>query len=324
MKKDFPLNVWSLIAAFLFAFSLSAQNGVEEESGLPGDHFSLEAALELFKKSNSPEDFEKRLNTESNYVNNLDLNEDGKTDYIRVVDHVEGDAHAIVLQVPLSADESQDIAVIEIEKQGPDKAILQIVGDEDVYGEAVIVEPFQEEVDDKGKGPFTEDLTFFRLTVNVYGWKSVRFIYRPAYVVWVSPFRWAYYPNWWRPRRPQPWKWYRNRHVHYRHSYHVVATHRVVKAHKVYTPRRKTSTVVRSRTVVVKNKNGGLKAAKTTTAVGAKRNNGRVVGAKKTSATRINRNKGTATRKTTTTKAAASKKRAAAKKTTTVKRRKKG
>jgi hypothetical protein len=35
-----------------------------DSTGLPGDNFSLEGALELFKKSASPEEFEKLLNTE--------------------------------------------------------------------------------------------------------------------------------------------------------------------------------------------------------------------------------------------------------------------
>ncbi|MFN8338927.1 MAG: hypothetical protein U0T36_07885 [Saprospiraceae bacterium] len=45
---------------------------------------SLEGALELFEEANSPEDFEKALNTADYHVNNLDLNDDGETDYIHV------------------------------------------------------------------------------------------------------------------------------------------------------------------------------------------------------------------------------------------------
>ena len=83
-------------------------------------------------------------------VNNLDLNEDGETDYIRVVDNMDGDAHALVLQAVLSETESQDVAVIEIEKQGAEAAILQIVGDADIYGEQTIAEPFAEEASEGG------------------------------------------------------------------------------------------------------------------------------------------------------------------------------
>ena len=74
------------LALLLFSAPVFAQSEMESDStGLPGDNFSLEAAIELFKKSTSPEDFEKRLNTENNDVNNLDLNEDGEIDYIRAL-----------------------------------------------------------------------------------------------------------------------------------------------------------------------------------------------------------------------------------------------
>src|SRR5688572_16950494 len=97
--------------------------------GLPGDGLNLQATLNLFKESKSPEEFEKKLNTKDNKVNNLDLNKDGKVDYIRVHDISKDNVHAIVLQVPVNAKESQDVAVIEIEKRGTESAALQIVGD---------------------------------------------------------------------------------------------------------------------------------------------------------------------------------------------------
>lgn len=127
------------------------------------------------------------MNSEDSKVNNLDLNEDGKIDYVRVIDNIEGDVHAIILQVPVSDKESQDIAVIEIEKQGDENAILQIVGNEDVYGEQVIAEPFDEEKvkSDKEKGPAPQ-FAPVRVVVNVWLWPSVRFMYRPGYAVWVS------------------------------------------------------------------------------------------------------------------------------------------
>ena len=52
--------LFSIVACQHFAF---AQNS-EVSTGLPGDHFSLEGALELFKNSSSIEDFEKQLNLE--------------------------------------------------------------------------------------------------------------------------------------------------------------------------------------------------------------------------------------------------------------------
>lgn len=276
----------------LFVTSLTAQDAdAEEETGFPGDHFSLEGALELFKKAESPEDFEKLLNTESNNVNNLDLNEDGEIDYIRVIDNMDGDVHAFVLQVSVSESESQDIAVIEIEKQGADQAILQIIGDEDVYGEQKIVEPYEEEAgsNKKGRGPSVDEIEVYRVVVNVWLWPSVRFVYRPAYTPWVSPWRWAFYPNWWRPWRPLAWSTFHVRVRPYRAHYHVVTTHRVVRAHAVYSPRRTNSKVVHTRTTVVRKSPRGTTVGtrKTTTVKGR---GGNVKAQKKTTTVRRRRN----------------------------------
>src|SRR5687768_9439381 len=121
-----------------------AQNEINlaDSTGLPGDNFDLEGALELFKTSASLEEFEKQLNTESNSVNNLDLNGDGDIDYMRVLDNVKDSAHAIVLQVAVNESELQDVAVIELEKIGKESAVIQIVGDEELYGKDEIAEPF--------------------------------------------------------------------------------------------------------------------------------------------------------------------------------------
>lgn len=220
--------------------------GQEDSTGLPGDHFSLMGALELFKQSKSLEAFEKSINQENSYINNLDLNQDGDIDYIRVEDHVDQDVHAIVLQAVVSKKESQDIAVIEIEKNGEKSALLQIIGDEDIYGENVIVEPFEEEgIKDGRKGPSSEMETV-RIVVNVWLWPSVRFIYAPVYRPWISPWRWTYYPTWWSPWRPRPYRWHYSRRAHYHAGFHVVHTHRVVRAHRVYTPQRRASVAVRT------------------------------------------------------------------------------
>lgn len=263
----------------LLSCTLQAQNETEADStGLPGDNFSLEGAIELFRQASSPEEFEKLLNSENSKINNLDLNEDGDIDYIRVIDNVQGDVHAIVLQVPISESESQDIAVIEIEKQGDENAILQIVGNEDLYGEQVIAEPFEEEKvkSNKDKGPGLQYAPV-RIVVNVWLWPSVRFIYRPAYTVWVSPWRWRAYPTWWRPWRPHPWRVYHGWVRPYRAHCHAIRTHRVVRAHAVYVPHRRTSTVVHTRTTTVvaaRGKHGTTVAKKTTTTTRGR--NGRV------------------------------------------------
>src|SRR4030095_12045809 len=114
-----------------------------DSTGLPGDNFSLQGALEMFKESKSIEEFEKKLNQKDNSVNNVDLDGNGKTDYIKVNDIVKENAHAIVLQVAVSKTENQDVAVIEIEKKGDASAMLQIIGDSVLYPKNTIVEPVE-------------------------------------------------------------------------------------------------------------------------------------------------------------------------------------
>lgn len=230
-----------------------------DSTGMPGDNFSLQGALEMFKLSFSIEEFEKLINTENKNVNNLDLNGDGEIDYIKVIDKADKNVHAFILQVAVSETEKQDIAVIELEKTGDTTAMLQIIGDEEIYGEQVIVEASDEgdeiesEDESKGSGPAFNCTEASRIVVNVFYWPSVRFIYRPASVPWVSPWRWRHYPGWWRPWHPVRWNVFHPRRLHYHRHFALVRTHRVVMAQRVYTPFRASSTIVRTRATVARN-----------------------------------------------------------------------
>lgn len=226
---------------------------------MPGDNFSLQGALEMFKQAGSPEEFEKLINTADKNVNNLDLDGDGEVDYIRVIDKADKDVHAFILQVAVSATENQDIAVIELEKTGDTTAWAQIIGDEEIFGEQMIVEASDEgdeEIMEDSNGPGGPGLNYIesnRIVVNVFYWPSVRYVFRPAYRAWVSPWKWRQYPGWWRPWRPLAWQVYHPRRLQYHHHYAVVRTHRVVAAHRVYTPYRSSSVIIRQRTTVARN-----------------------------------------------------------------------
>lgn len=240
-----------LIVLTTSTLQVNAQSS--DTTRLPGDNFSLQSALELFKKAGSPEEFEKLLNTEDSKVNNLDLNEDGNTDYIKVVSKRENDVQIFVLQAQVSETESQDIAVIELEKTGSDNAVIDIVGDEDIFGEETIIEP--DENNDNtfigtssllAKGPNTE-YNSNGIVVNVWGWPCVRYVYAPSYVIWVSPFSWRTRPVWYRPWRPLAYTVYRPLRFRYRPHYAVVTTRRVVVAPRIYHPMRVTSVTVSNR-----------------------------------------------------------------------------
>lgn len=157
----------------------------------------------------------------------------------------------------------------------------------------------------KDKGPAVH-IAPIRIVVNVWLWPSVRFMYRPAYAVWVSPYRWRVYPAAWRPWRPHPWRRYHGWVRPYRAHCHIVTTHRVVRAHAVYTPHRRTSKVVHTRTTTVVAKRGphGATVAKKTTTTTRGRN-GHVK--EKTTKTKVakqgrNGNGGVRKSKTTTTR----------------------
>lgn len=230
MKTNWFAKGLSLL--FLFAGSLAVY-----AQEVPGDNFSLEGALQLFKKSSSPEDFEQLLNSPDSKVNNLDLNGDGLVDYIRVIDRNEGNVHAFILQAIISDTEIQDVAVIELEKLADGKAVLQIIGDEDIYGVETIIEP-------------TEEVRVYagtqttRTVINVWTWPSVRYVYSPYYDVWVSPYAWSWHPYWYNTWSPVSYHVYYSWGYSYRPYYSVCYVHRSPYARSVYRPYRCTSVTV--------------------------------------------------------------------------------
>lgn len=230
--------LFSVAAFLLMGLAAMAQSGTTEE--VPGDNFSLEGALELFKKSASPQEFEQLLNSPDSKVNNLDLNGDGQIDYIRVTDKTEGNIHDFILQDVISANESQDIAVIELEKRNDGTAVLQIVGDADIYGVETIIEPTSEVRVNAGTSTA-------RTTVNVWAWPSVQYVYSPYYSPWMSPWGWGYYAAWYRPWRPVLWSTWYPYWAPYRPYYAMCYRHRIGYASAIYGPYRTTSVFVYNR-----------------------------------------------------------------------------
>lgn len=205
----------TLILASTLCLSLSVL--AVDEPSQAGDNLDLNGVLQLFEQSKSVEDFENKLNTDRD-VNNLDLNEDGLVDYIRVIDYAEGNVHSLTLQVPYSDGEAQDVAVLLLEDQGDESTVLQIVGDEELYGTDYIVEPGVEGKDE---------------VVNVHNWNAVRFVYAPGYAPWRSPWHYGRYPVWYSPRKPIAWSVYNMRTRNYPivcRRYHAHRCH-VARAH---------------------------------------------------------------------------------------------
>ncbi len=245
MKK---LMICSLLS-FLF-FTSHAQYSTER-SGYDGDFFSLQGALDLFKESSNLRAFERKLNSEKYWANNLDLNYDGEIDYVRVEHRQQGNFHAIILQALVDRYEVQDVAVIEIEVLRRGEAILQIIGDEDLYGQEVVVEPVADYADYR-RGYHSEYGDF----VNVYYWRPVQNILDRQYQVYASPYRWQYYPTWWGPRLHITWNIFRPRIVIYSTRFHIVRRHRLVRVRDFYRPYRSYCPTVLQRSNTVRVRQG--------------------------------------------------------------------
>ena len=192
-----------------------------------GSNLNLQAVAELFRTSKDLEEFEKKLNDEDEGVNNLDLNEDGETDYLRVLDRVEGKTHVIVIQAVIAKDQFQDVASIDVVQDG-DKVSLQIVGDEDIYGTDYYIEPEKQE--------------------EVKDYPAVKVIFVVGYSPYYSPYYWGYYPPYYRPWRPYPPYYYHRRvyhhHVyHHHHGYHHGHGHVNPHARSVYRSHRSTAPI---------------------------------------------------------------------------------
>lgn len=199
------------IILVLISFTIKAQSSdnVYNSIGMPGDNLNLSLVLDIFKQASSVQDFERKLNDPDTKVNNLDLNNDGTIDYLKVTDYGKGNYHTIIIQDIVSANETQDVAIIDIEKKDGDFVHVQIIGDESLYGKNYIIEPQIENAQQANKSS-NQTTTIINNNyygnqnptqyVNAWSWPSVNVIFSNAYSPWVSPWHWSYYPTWWNPR----------------------------------------------------------------------------------------------------------------------------
>ncbi len=208
------------IFAFLFAATLQAQDitTVNAKNSDISDNLDLRAVASVFGDSKNLEDFERRLNDPKNQISNLDLNGDGRVDYLRVIESVEGNTHLIIIQSVLGKDLFQDVATVEVEKDNRGEVQVQVVGDVYMYGQNYIYEP----------------VYVHRPIIYTTFWVGS---YNPYY----SPWYWGYYPVYYTHWSPFPVYRYRrhiHNHINVHHHYNYVNTRRSDKAIGLYSTRR--------------------------------------------------------------------------------------
>jgi len=256
MKK---LILYSMILTTgLLSSSLFSQNEKEVLAlGLPGDNLNLYAVLALFQKSPTLEEFEKSLNDKGLNINNLDLNNDNKTDYISVLSSKEGNSYSIVLRVAINSSEYQDVAVIEVNKNSEGKVVVQIIGDVELYGKNYIIEPSSQVIAQTPNPGYTGN---DKITINNYSsttlngdglyyvndWPIIAYLFSPGFSVYISPWRWGFYPSYWYPWTPIYFTNYWGFHHHYfdNHFYRRSPSIRYPQHYFDYSRRRNSSPTV--------------------------------------------------------------------------------
>jgi hypothetical protein len=220
-----------MTALLISGVTVMAQDQNEDYLGLPGDNLNLYAVMNLFQESKTLEEFERNLNDENSRINNLDLNGDNMIDYINVFDIANGNVHNIVMQVAINQKEKQDVAVFTVERDKKGNVMIQLTGDEDLYGANYIIEPVYDEGGESGtpNPGYTgnastvngRNVVVVKTTVvEVARWPLVTYIYDPGYVVWRSSWYWGYYPAYWSPWRPYYWHYYYGYHYNYYDHYY--------------------------------------------------------------------------------------------------------
>ncbi|VBB47555.1 conserved exported hypothetical protein [uncultured Paludibacter sp.] len=150
-------------------------------------NLDLRAVASVFADSRNLEEFEHRLNDYDEGINNLDLNQDGQVDYLRVIETSKGNSRLVVIQAVLDRDVYQDVASIVLERRWNKKTYVQIIGDPYLYGPYYIIEPV------------------YVYTPVIFSW-----IWAPSYVAWHSPYYWGYYPSYFHYWGPRPMNIYVN------------------------------------------------------------------------------------------------------------------
>ncbi len=140
MRED-TLKIFVMIFAAMTIYSFLSQDekknyNIRINSQVQAsDGLNLKAVGELIKSVENAADLEKKINDSSVGINNLDLNQDKKVDYIKVSEYGDSKAKGFSLSVDLAPGDTQEVATIQVEKQG-EGAYVEVRGNEQIYGQA--------------------------------------------------------------------------------------------------------------------------------------------------------------------------------------------
>ena len=210
-------KVASLLMVLIFSTIQSMaqkQITVEAQNNDISNNLDLKAVATVFGESKTLEDFEQKLNDYDSGISNLDLNNDGQVDYLRVIEKNENDVHVVVVQAVLDKDVYQDVASIVVARDRESNTTVQVIGDPYIYGNNYIIEP-----------------------AYVYTPSIFSFFWGNTYFSWHSPYYWGYYPSYYHHRSPFELNIYLSHvygHVNHNQRYYYTNSRRNNRAEYLY------------------------------------------------------------------------------------------
>lgn len=150
------------------------------------DGLDLQALSGTLKMVKTGQELEDALNRPTS-INNLDLDEDGKTDYVRVTETGQGNARLMSLTAVLGNGEEQEIATVSFEQSSPQMASVQVQGNNQIYG----------------------DNAYYHSHVSLTDLIVLNYLFAPRWSPYVSPWHYGYYPGYYRAYAPVPVTTYR-------------------------------------------------------------------------------------------------------------------
>jgi hypothetical protein len=184
--------------ALLLAFSLPGCGGHRDEGNTNvtinansdlSKGLDLVALGEMLKKTKDAKTLEEELNKEGS-INNVDLDGDGKIDYLKVTEYGSGNERGLSITDEVKKGEVQEIATVQIAKDANNdkQANVDIQGNQDIYGPSA---------------NYHSSFTFTDFLLMSYLFSPHPYYY--------SPWGWGYYPGWYRPMIVMPYGAYHNR-----------------------------------------------------------------------------------------------------------------
>lgn len=192
MKKIWILFCIILLTMMLFQCNSCSNSNDRYDTNITvtsdaADGLDLKALTAIIKDVKSGEELEKKLN-DANGINNLDLNEDGKVDYLKVSEYGgQNNSYGFSITTEPVKGEEQEVASIEITKKG-DQAEVEVRGNEQIYG----------------NGHYYRENHFWR---NMF----IASYFTRGFGMWHSPYHWGYHPPYYRSYAVVNRTVYRNR-----------------------------------------------------------------------------------------------------------------